>query len=116
MTEAQTSAITLASAISQRHCRSRMSNLYQAISVWRRVNATTSVRYVCFENISQNGYCVLAADFFNLPLDPRLQACQDRNLIELLTEEDLSERCKWFSTLQEAVERHDRDFQSTWDS
>ena len=93
-----------------------MSNLYREIHVWRRVNATKSVRYACFENISQRGYCVLAADFFNLPLDPRLLAWQDRNLIELLTEEDLSERCEWFSALQEAIERHDRDFQNFWES
>jgi len=53
---------------------------------------------------------------FNLPLDPQLHAWQDRNLVELLTEEDLSERCEWFSTIQEAIERHDRDFQNSWDS
>ena len=92
-----------------------MSNLYQEIYVWRRVNATKSVRYAAFEDISRKGYCILAADFFKLPLDPRLQAWQDRNLIELLTEEDLSERCEWFSTLQEAIEHHDRDFHNFWD-
>jgi hypothetical protein len=91
-----------------------MSNLYRAIPVWRRANATTSVRYTCFENLSEGGFCVLTADFVRLPLDPKAQAYQDDNVLELFIAQELSSRGAWFPSLAEAIQRHDQDFENDW--
>lgn len=94
--------------------RHEMSNLYRAHSIWRRVSPGQSVRYACFENIGDGRFCVLAADFFNPPLNPTVQLEQDRNIVELLTEEELSVRCLWFDTLTEAIAQHDAEFENIW--
>lgn len=90
-----------------------MSNLYRAQSIWKRVSSRQSIRYACFENIADGRFCVLAADFFRLPLDPVVQFHQDRNIIELLAEDDLS-ACSWFGTIAEAIAQHDADFENFW--
>ena len=87
-----------------------MSDLFRAIAIWRHLGAKKSVRYTCMENISLGGFCVLAADYFYLPLDRSIADWQDLNLIELLTEDDLSGRVKWLPTLKDAIQRHDGDF------
>jgi hypothetical protein len=62
------------------------------------------------ENLSLGGFCVLASDYFRLPLDRGTVNWQDLNLIELLTEDNLSGRAEWFPTLLDAIQRHDGDF------
>jgi hypothetical protein len=86
-----------------------MDTLYRAIDVWRR-RPNGAVRYRCFEVLPGGRFCVQSADFFSLPFDNQRSDFSDRQFQELLIEQAPEERTATFSTLEEAIAEHDRDF------
>lgn len=84
--------------------------LYKPIDVWRRVGSTRLVRYRCFEVLPDGGFCVQSADFFDVPLNEKAAAQLERQWLELFGEEAPESRSGVHSSLQAAVEAHDRSF------
>ena len=87
-----------------------MTNLYEAISVWRRISATELVRYRCFKNLATAQYSVQSADFYRWPIDPIQSDDLEKQYLELLTEQAPDERIESFQSLAMAIEAHDREF------
>ena len=87
-----------------------MSNLYRAVQVWRRTDASTSIRYSCLENLSNGSFCVVVADFVRVPLEPAVREFQDRNVVELLAKFEMAPEHEWFGSLADAIKRHDKNF------
>jgi len=86
-----------------------MDTLYKAIDVWRRRPAG-AVCYRCFEVLPGGRFCVQSADFFSLPLDNQRRDFSIGQFQELLIEQAPDQRTATFSTLEEAIARHDQDF------
>jgi hypothetical protein len=84
--------------------------LYKAIDVWKRVDATSAVRYRCFENLASGTFSVQSADWYWLPFkEPRLVS-GDGQLIELLIEQAPDERSESFDTIEAAIFAFEEDF------
>lgn len=87
-----------------------MSSLYKAITVWRRMNEASAVRFNCLQNIDTKKFSVQSADFFYLPItQPQIEVFE-RQYLELFIEVSPEERCEWFESLDAAIAGHDRDF------
>ncbi len=84
--------------------------MLKAIDVWKRLPDGHVVRYRCFEILGGGGYCVQSADFFTLPIDDAQLKFFEKQFLELLIEEDPTERSAIYPTLEQAIEAHDRDF------
>jgi hypothetical protein len=84
---------------------------YREISVWERRATGQLVRYRCLELLPEGGFCVQSADFYR---PGHNWAEQDRMLtqqfIELLVEDSPERRSRTYTTLREAIERHQQEF------
>jgi hypothetical protein len=85
-------------------------NLYKVIDVWKKLDKTSAVRYRCFECLNSKKYCVQSTDFYRLPFDQKLVSNLDAQFLELFTEQELSSRNPEYSSLEEAISAHDREF------
>ena len=85
--------------------------LYEAIDVWKRVSEKQLVRYRCFRILLLNKFCVQSADGYYLPFDEKLNRQHDKQFLELLLENAPDKREKTYSTLEEAIEAFEKDFQ-----
>jgi len=87
--------------------------LYKEISVWKRVDEKTVLRYRCFQVLPDEKYCVQSADYYSLPLDKTQTNYLSEQFVELLIEERPEIRAeKLYGSLQEAIFAHDKSFQS----
>lgn len=85
--------------------------LYKEISVWKRVDEKTLLRYRCLQVLTDEKYCVQSADFYSLPLNETQLSYLSNQFIELLIEEEPESRAeKLYDSLQEAISAHDKDF------
>jgi hypothetical protein len=89
------------------------SQVFREINVWRRRDESTLVRYRCFLVLPENRYCVQSADFYRHPLDAKQIGELDRQYVELLLEEPPNLRTETYETLEEAILRHDQDFEES---
>ncbi len=87
-------------------------NLYQAHDVWNRVSETELVRYRCFKNLATNRFSIQSADFYRLPLDSMQVSNLEKQFVELLLEQAPDARGDSFTSLTEAIEAHNREFDS----
>lgn len=91
-----------------------MKKLYNEMRVWRRVDDSRVVRYVCFQVLPDNKYCVQSADFFSLGSIPDQIAAHESQMVDLLLEESPESRAeRVFDTLEEAILSHDKEFQNS---
>lgn len=87
--------------------------LYKEVSVWKRIDDKTLLRYRCFQLLPDEKYCVQSADFYSLPLDEAQAKYLSKQFVELLTEEEPEIRAeRLYDSLQEAISAHDADFQN----
>jgi hypothetical protein len=87
--------------------------LYKEVSVWKKIDDKTLLRYRCFQILPDEKYCVQSADFYSLPLDDAQTNYLSKQFIELLTEEDPETRAEGlYNSLQEAISAHDAGFQN----
>ena len=89
-----------------------MSELYQAIDVWKRLSDGRLVRYRCFRDISSGRYSVQSSDFYSVPTDPEHIASLEAQYLELLAEQSPSARSGAFDTVEDAIDDHEREFSS----
>jgi hypothetical protein len=85
-------------------------NLYRAIDVWKRVDENTAIRYRCFESLLSKRFCVQSSDFYRLPLNEQQIANLARQFVELIIEQEPSNRSGEHPTVEEAIAAHDRAF------
>ena len=91
--------------------------LFKEITVWRRVDEATLMRYRCLQVLPANRYVVKSADFCRLPLSPEQGRQQDHYYLESLFEDGLvAAAADSYETLEEAIARHDQDFGNLTDS
>ena len=85
--------------------------LYEEINVWRRIpERSLLVRYRCFRLLSNSLYGVQSADFFKEKTATGRFLESHQQFCELLLEEAPESRCLLASTLEEAIELHDKEF------
>jgi hypothetical protein len=84
--------------------------LLSELMVWKHIDNTNAVRYCCFHDLSTNKYAVQSADFFCLPVDEKQLKFLNVQFLELLMEIAPSERCTWYSSVEEAIAAHDELF------
>lgn len=89
-----------------------ISNLYKRIDVWEKINSETAVRYVCFEIIQEQKYCVQSKDFFRFPVENKYLAEFEIQVIELFIETNPEKRSKSYNSLAQAIEMHNKEFNS----
>ena len=83
---------------------------FQQISVWKTIDSTSAVKYICFQNLENKKYCVQSADFFHAPVDEKQLFQSEKQIAELFIEIPLIERCEWFPSLEAAIAAHELDF------
>lgn len=88
-----------------------MKDFFVAINVWRRLDDGRLVHYRCFQLVPRGGYCVQSADFYSLPIDQDRRKDLENQFLELLVEQPPNLRSGVFPTLEEAIARHDADFE-----
>lgn len=84
--------------------------LYRQIDVWKKTDNTCAIRFRCFENIETNMFCVQSADYFHIPVDEKQLSDSTKQFLELFIEESPDSRSKMFSTIEEAIESHLKEF------
>ena len=87
-------------------------SLYQQIDVWKRLGSGRLCRYRCLRLEPEGTYVVQSADFLSVPLDMAVVKMLDTQFHELLGEEAPEERSQTYTTLEEAVAAHDREFEN----
>jgi hypothetical protein len=84
--------------------------LYRRIDVWKRINSDKVVRYICFELLQEQMFCVQSADFIDYPARKERIINSEVQAANLLLEFPPEEREGKYSTLIEAIRAHDKEF------
>ncbi len=84
---------------------------YKKLDIWKRIDAGTVVRFQCLERTKDGVFAVQNADFFRDPLTVSEMQRSDRQFLELFFEEEPTDRCKWYRSVDEAIAAHERDFE-----
>ncbi len=84
--------------------------LFRRIDVWKRINDEKTIKYICFENLENNRFIVQNADFFYDPVGKKELEESEKRSVELFIESSPNERNKEYSSLNEAIEAHDKEF------
>ncbi len=82
--------------------------LYKQFDIWRRAKDEVYC-YRCFQGLDSGLYYVQSCDILR-PGKPTGQAEMNEHLVELFCEEDPAGRIEGFSSLQEAIEQFDAEF------
>lgn len=83
---------------------------FREVMIWKRLDASSAVRYSCLHDIKSGRYAVQSEDFFRLPLEEKQFRYFEMQFVELLIETSPFERCKWFDSLEIAIAAHNLDF------
>ena len=87
-----------------------MTTLYQELTIWKRSDERTAIRYVCLMDIATGKYSVQSADFYRLPLSHEHLVNFQRQFLELFCESDPCERSGAFDSPEAAIAAHDERF------
>jgi hypothetical protein len=86
-------------------------SLFRQIDVWKKIDNSCVIRFRCFENLSTKLFCVQGSDYFHIPIDDKQLSDSDKQFLELLIEETPDTRSNSFSTVEEAVSAHLKEFE-----
>jgi hypothetical protein len=89
-----------------------VSKMYRQLSVWKRIDDKSAVRFRCLEAMDSHLFGIQSADFHTLPLKAEVVANSDRQFVELLVEIEPAERCSWYTSLVDAIAAHEESFRS----
>ena len=84
---------------------------YRQIDVWKKIDSSCVIRFRCFENLSTKLFCVQSSDYFHIPIDDKQLSYSDKQFLELLIEESPDTRSNSFSTVEEAISCHLKEFE-----
>ncbi|EPF69555.1 hypothetical protein GCM10025882_17880 [Acinetobacter gyllenbergii] len=85
-------------------------DLFQLIPIFKRISDQQLAEYVCIYNLDTKQYAVLCTNFYNSTSSNDDHAYFKKLIIELLLEESPLSRCKWFSSIEQAINQHDLEF------
>jgi hypothetical protein len=80
------------------------------IDVWERRGGNCAVRYRCFEVLGENKFGVQNADFFYPETEYKQGSDLDSQFLELFLDIPPDERTEVFSSLEEAIKKHQEEF------
>jgi len=83
---------------------------YQEIRVWKKTEEDVAVRYLCLLDISTGKYRVQSADFFRLPVTADQLSFFESQVVELFIETSSRDIDDWQSTIERAIEMHEKNF------
>jgi hypothetical protein len=87
----------------------RSEKLFRSFDVWKRIQSPKGVqRYRCFEDLASRKFCVQSSDFYRNPVTLQAVSELEKQFIELLIEQSPFERSGGFSSIEAAIEDHDR--------
>lgn len=86
--------------------------LYQELTIWKRYDERTAIRYVCLMNMATRKYSVQSADFYRLPLTREQLTNFQKRFMELFCESDYCERSGSFASPEAAIAAHHKTFES----
>ena len=87
--------------------------LFKEISVWRRIDDDTLLRYRCLQLLPDGGYCVKSSHFYRYPLslDDKRIGQAEFYFPDGMFQDGLLEIAKdRYVTLEEAIAKHDIAF------
>ena len=88
------------------------------ISVWRRLDDNTLLRYRCLQLLPDGGYCVKSSHFYRYPLkldDDQIKQAEFY-FLDGMFQDGLQEIAKQsYQTLEEAIANHDKDFSDSFE-
>jgi len=83
--------------------------MYKVIDVWKIISDNCAARYRCFQILSSGKYYVQTCDYYYLPIDSNQLRFLEHQFIELLIE-DPPNINRMYSSLEEAIAMHDKEF------
>lgn len=84
--------------------------MFEKIDVWKRVDGKCVARYQCLKRMSDGLFTVQNTDFLYLPISLLSLKNSDQQFLELFMDDDPSDRCDWFPSLIEAINKHNAEF------
>lgn len=84
--------------------------LYSQINIWQRYSSKEARCYRIFKNLKDDTYAVQSVDAFHPPIDEKLFAQYNTQLLELFIEIDIAERETFYPTIEEAINKFNEDF------
>ena len=91
----------------------KKAQLFKEISVWRRIDDNTLVRYRCLQMLPDGGYCVKSSHFYYYPLkldDEQIKQAEFYFVDGMFQDALLEITKETYETLEEAIAKHDKDF------
>ena len=98
--------------------RKKKAQLFKEISVWRRLDDNTLLRYRCLQLLPDGGYCVKSSHFYHYPLKLNDEQIKQAEFYFLdgMFQDGLPEMAKdMCNSLEEAIAKHDKDFGDSFD-
>jgi hypothetical protein len=98
--------------------RKKKAHLFKEISVWRRVDDNTLLRYRCLQSVPDGGYFVKSSHFYREPitLDSEQIKQAEYYFLDGMFGDALLEMPKeTFDTLEKAIAQHDKDFDDAFE-
>ena len=92
--------------------------LFKEISIWRRVDDNTLLRYRCLQALPDGGYFVKSSHFYYYPLnlhDEQLKLTEFYFVDGMFGDALLEIPKETCGTLEEAVAKYDKEFKDTFD-
>lgn len=84
--------------------------MYEKIEIWKRVGSGLAVRFQCLKRGADGMFAVQNSDYFRSPLGASEGQSSDMRFVELFLDDDPSDRCDWYTSMEEAISHHERDF------
>ena len=84
--------------------------LYEEVRVWKKLESSAAVRYLCLRDVSSGRCRVQSADFFRLPLTAEHVASMDVQAAELFIEVSSESVDDWHATIEAAIGSHEKTF------
>jgi hypothetical protein len=84
--------------------------MYERIDIWKRVGPGLAIRFQCLRRVSDGMFGVQNADYLRSGSRGVDAQASEARFIELLLDDDPTNRCDWFSSLSETISVHEREF------
>lgn len=96
----------------------KKSQLFREVNVWRRVDDKTLLRYRCLEKLPEGGYFVKSSHFYREPItwdSEQIKQAEFYFIDSMFGEGLLAASKESFASLEEAIAKHDEDFECSID-
>ena len=98
--------------------RKKKAQLFKEVSVWRRVDDNTLLRYRCLQMLPDGGYFVKSSHSYREPItsdSEQIKQAEYYFLDGMFGDALLEIPKESYATLEEAIAKHDEDFGNSFD-